>query len=136
MSSPFPTNSSTPPTPIEVGVDSEFAFLSTLVPDAGAVKDVPSPNVVPGVPKLTASTTVPDAREPLMIARLLSFAIVPLPDASQESTEDKLVLHQRKKPWAGTDFPEANATIVALVVPLVFFPSRIPLSKIDEDVGL
>ncbi len=98
VSSPFPPNSSTPPGPIDVASEDEFAFLSTLELAVGAIRDVPSPKVVPGVPKVTASTTVPEASDPLIKAKLLLFAIVPLPLPSQVKLEERLVLHQRKNP--------------------------------------
>lgn len=84
--------------PIVVASDVEFAFLSTLGPPAGAVRDAPSPKVVPGVPKVTASTTVPAARDPSIKAKLLLFAMVPLPLPSQVRVAVRLVLHQRKNP--------------------------------------
>lgn len=98
MSSAFPINSSIPPIAIVKLVDDEFAFLSTLVPPAGAVRDAPSPKVVPGAPKLTASITVPLAREPLIKPKLLSFESVPLPVALQFKDTFRLLLHQRKNP--------------------------------------
>lgn len=96
VSSPFPINSSIPPVAIVIDVEELFAFLSTLVPPAGSVREVPSPNVVPGVPKLTASIIVPEANDPLIKAIELSFAIVPLPLLSQLKETFKLVLHHRK----------------------------------------
>jgi hypothetical protein len=132
----LPLNSSDPPTAIEILVEREFAFRSTLVEAAGAPSDVPSPKVVPGVPKVTASTTVPVAMGPSTKAMLLLLAIVPLVLASQLMELLRLVLHQRKYPWAGTAAVEAKVTRVALVVPLVFLPSLIPLRLTSEAVGL
>jgi len=95
VSSPFPISSSIPPAAIVIEVEVGFAFRSTLELANGATSDVPSPNGLPGVPKETASTTVPVARGPSSSAMLLSLATVSPVVLSQFRLGLIEVLHQR-----------------------------------------
>ena len=95
MSSAFPKNSSIPPEPIEIEVEEEFAFLSTLVEAVGTVNDVPSPRVLVTVPKETASIRVPVFAGSFLIPTLLLLLTVSAEDLSQVNVEDSEALHHK-----------------------------------------
>lgn len=90
-SCPFPLNSSTPPELIVSAVDSAFAFLSTLSPAPGAVRNVPSPRGLLGVSKVTASTISPVSEGSSLSAILLLFESVAVLTSSHERVSSKLV---------------------------------------------
>lgn len=95
VSSPFPANSSTPPDPIDVASDSEFAFLSTLELAAGAIKELPSPSELVTVPKVTASTSAPVSAGSFLRPTLLLLETVSAEILSHVKLPERAVLHHR-----------------------------------------
>lgn len=97
VSSPFPALTSAPLVMLSA-VEEELAFLSTLVFAAGAVREIPSPNVFVTVPNVTASTTAPVLRGPFLKATLLLLETVPPVLLSQSNVAESPLLHHRKYP--------------------------------------